>query len=258
MAGCRDDGREHALMCYEQMGEMWNDTAKIDPMAKLAKGQMEMDSRAMESLGKRWNIPMLERDAKANQEKPEEGIARAAVATGTAMLGNWLGATGGAAAGAGATAAEQAALTASEKAAEEMMKQMALEAAQGGMTMGSEVVPKGLMNTMEAGLMDTGYTPSNLYQAFKNGPGSGQGMGQTMQNYGKGLMDRVTSPGARQAASKRYAMKQATGLMNPEQPQQAPTQRYQQPQQEPMPLPYDINNLSEEEKMRLRMKGYRI
>jgi hypothetical protein len=70
--------------------------------------------------------------------------------------------------------------------------ELAGAAGQGGLF--SAAVPEGLANTMEAALPNTGYTPSTLFNALKNGPGSGQGVGQSVSNWA-GNMNKSMTPG---------------------------------------------------------------
>ncbi len=89
-------------MSTAKMAKMLENTEDWDPITpQVIQSIFKNDSRAMESLGKRWNIPQLEQDAKYNQQNPEEGIANASKATGMAFLGNWLGGAAGAGNGGG-------------------------------------------------------------------------------------------------------------------------------------------------------------
>lgn len=216
---------------YDDLVKVW-ENSKIDGLGYLnpqegAEEVMKFDSRGVESAAKRMNLPWFEQEAHENTADPRLGIARASVATGAAYAGanagNWANAAGQAMGGTGSTLS-------------------------GG-------VPAGLEGTMESALMDTGYTPSSLYNAFKYGPESGQSMGTTMQNYGRGLMDRATSPGAREAAG-RYAFKQGMGMMSePNQPPPPPPPPPRPQQQQPI-TPY--MQLTEEQKMQLRQMGYMV
>lgn len=79
-------------MSTAKMAEYLEKTEKWDPITpRLIESQFKTDSRGMESLGKRWNIPQLEKDARYNQQNPEEGIANASKATGLGFLGAGLG-----------------------------------------------------------------------------------------------------------------------------------------------------------------------
>lgn len=201
-------------MCYEQLGNILNKTEKYDPITpKLIKEQMKFDSRGVKSAADRLNWDMLGQEAQRNIDKPEEGVAKASVATGlgfaTAGAGNYLQ---------GANAASGAA---------------------GG-------VPAGVQGTMESALMDTGYTPSTLMNALRYGADSGQGMGQTMQNYGQGLMTRMSSPGFKQGLGKMALKQGASGLMDQQQPPPPPPPPPRYQSQPSMPI-----YLTEEERRRL-------
>lgn len=175
-------------------------------------------------------------------------------ASGAATLG--AGAAGaGAAYGAGAGAAAGAgALTAEEIAAQQAAQLAAQQAAQSGMAGGA--------NTMEGGLLDTGYTPSSLKNAVTLGPGSGQGMGTTMANYGRGLLSNATAPSATKAASKMATNMGAQGLMaqGQQQPQRTPMLGQSQ-QQQPMQMygsQGGMYGMDEETKRKLRAMGYQV
>jgi hypothetical protein len=281
-------------MCYDKLGNLLNKTEKYDPITpKLAKAIMKNDSATVESIAKKWNWNLTEEEAKRNQEKPEEGIARAGVATGlgflTAGMGNAAQA-GAQGANAGTQVAGQVAVTAAEKAAEQAAIQAAqeialqemlqsaqfagqqglLQGAEQGLLGAAEAVPQGFANTMEAGLLDTGYTPSSLWNAAKYGPESGQSMGQTMGNYAQGKVDYATSPGVKQEARTNYLRRQGTNMMKQDEPQQAPPPRpYQQQEEQPIQSIYGdglmgedmaglMYGLTEEEKRRLRQQGLLI
>jgi hypothetical protein len=226
---------------YEHLADVWQDS-KIDGLGmfnpqELVEESMKMDSRGIESLAKKWNLGGLEQEAHGNVSNPAMGIGKASTAAGLGMLG-------------AATSAVPPMAEMGGPVAAQMAQQMGLQSGQAA----------GLMGTMESALMDTGYTPSSLLNAAKYGPESGQTFGQTMGNYGQGLLSKASSPGFKQNAQ-RYAVKQGLNMMEPQQPMQAPPQpmRYQQ---EPLQNPYGqqdpFANLTEEEKMKLRMMGYQV
>lgn len=238
---------------YDKLAQAFDNTKEWDPITpELIEGMFKNDSRAMESLGSRWNIGQLERDAQFNQDKPSQGLARAATATGLGFLG-----AGAGSAFQGAGAASEA-TAASELAAQEALNSAQFAGQQG--LLGAEV-PQGYMSGMEAGMLDTGYTPSSLWNAAKYGPDSGQSFGQTMGNYGQGLLSKATSPGARQSAGQRFAMDQGMKMMQPQQPQMAPSRPYGPPQKPPPPVygqQDPFAGMSEEEKQKLRAMGYPV
>lgn len=85
-------------MSTAKMAKMLENTEDWDPITpQIIQSVFKNDSRAMESLGKRWNIQQLENDARYNQQNPEEGIANASKATGMGFLGAWAGNAAGAA-----------------------------------------------------------------------------------------------------------------------------------------------------------------
>jgi hypothetical protein len=251
---------------YEHLADTWQDS-KIDGLGmfnpqELVEESMKMDSRGMESLGKKWNIQPLQDEAHGNVSDPAKGIGKASTAAGAAMAGGWLGNLFG-----GAPAVASAAPPMAEMGgpmAAQLASQMGLQSGQAA----------GLMGTMESALTDSGYTPSSLLNAAQNAPGNmpqtimgpngqfdvGQSFGQTMGNYGRGLLSKAQSPGFKQDAQ-RYAVKQGLNMMDQPQQQQAPARPFQY-QQEPMRNPYGqedpLANLTEEQKMQLRMMGYQV
>jgi hypothetical protein len=240
---------------YEHLADVWQDS-KIDGLGmfnpqELVEESMKMDSRGIESLAKKWNLGGLEQEAHGNVSNPAMGIGKASTAAGLGMLGGaaggWLGGSGGAATSAVPPMAEMGGSVATQ-----LAQQMGLQSGQAA----------GLMGTMESALMDTGYTPSSLLNAAKYGPESGQTFGQTMGNYGQGLLSKASSPGFKQNAQ-RYAVKQGLNMMEPQQPQQMAPPQPMRYQQEPLQNPYgqqqfDPSQLTEEEKMKLRMMGYQV
>jgi hypothetical protein len=237
---------------YEHLADTWQDS-KIDGLGmfnpqELVEESMKMDSRGIESLAKKWNLGGLEQEAHGNVSDPAKGIGKASTMAAASMAGGWLGNLFG-----GAPAAASAVPPMAEMGgpmAAQLASQMGVQSGQAA----------GLMGTMESGLMDTGYTPSSLLNAAKYGPESGQSFGQTMGNYGRGLLSKAQSPGFKQDAQ-RYAVKQGLNMMDQPQQQQAPARPFQY-QQEPMRNPYGqedpLANLTEEQKMQLRMMGYQV
>jgi hypothetical protein len=236
---------------YEHLADTWQDS-KIDGLGMLnpqegAEELMKFDSRGVESLAKKWNLGGLEQEAHGNVSDPAKGIGKASTAAGAAMAGGWLGSLFG---GAPAAAAVPPMAEMGGPMAAQLASQMGVQSGQAA----------GLMGTMESALTDSGYTPSSLLNAAKYGPESGQTFGETMGNYGRGLMSKVSSPGFKQGAQ-RYAVKQGLNMMDSPQQQQAPARPFQY-QQEPMRNPYStqdpLANLTEEQKMQLRMMGYQV
>lgn len=251
---------------YDNLADFWQKT-KIEELGgaqpqEIMEELTKRGGRGVQSAGSRMNMPWLENMGRESVQDPAKTIAKASTAVGSWWLGNGLGGLMGEAAPAASTAADTASLVAPTAAqtASLTAEQMATMSAEELAKYMASQAPQGFANTMEAGLMDTGYTPSSLLNAARYGPGSGQSFGQTMGNYGQGLMGKMTSPGFRQEAARRYAMRQGMDMMTPEQPVQAPPQRFQQPQ-EPLRNPYQTGveqELTEEEKQRLRAMGYQI
>lgn len=196
---------------YDELARVWQDS-KIDGLGmlnpqELVEESMKMDSRGLESVGKKWNLPWLQEEAHGNVQNPAKGIGKASTMAAASMAGGWLGNL----ANAGNAA--------------------------------------GTAGTMESALMNTGYTPSTFANLMQYGQGSGN-FGQAAMNYGGSLLG-----GNGNEAARRFAMRQGMDMMQPQQPMQAPQQRYQQPQ-DPMVNPYQ--QLTEEEKQKLRELGYTI
>ena len=89
---------------YEHLADTWQDS-KIDGLGylnpqEIAEDVMKNDSRAVESVAKKWNLPWLEQEAHGNVSDPAKGIGKASTAVGLGYLGanagQWLGGmTGG-------------------------------------------------------------------------------------------------------------------------------------------------------------------
>lgn len=214
-----------------------------DEIKKLLYKPVKQDSRNLEKLGQKWNIPWLENEANRNVDNPGRAVGKAAGAAATWYLGGLLGGAGGAAGqAAGTTAAEVAA----QQAAEEAAKQAAMQAAMQGGEQAAIQVPQGLMNTMEAGMMDTGYTPSSLFQAIKN-TGQTTPLQQNLLNFGKQQMVNAQNGSMMNGllgnmGDKRSTemMKMGSGLLDggqQQKPMMAPPPR-QQASPEPLPMPY--------------------
>lgn len=208
---------------------------------------VKQDSRAASELGRGLGWDYLRDEGKKNQENPGRAIGKAATVAATWYLGGLLGGAGGAGSG-GISASGNAGVGAGNAAG-------GLSGAGSG-ALGSGAASAGmagLEGTMESALANTGYTPSSLLNAIQNGPGSGQGMLETMGNYGKGLLSKPQT--------KRFAMRYgANQMMQPQQTQQAQPMQFQQPQeQQQQPIyGFDPSLLTEEEKQRLRMLGFPV
>jgi hypothetical protein len=260
-------------MCYAQLGELLNDTEKVDPLTpKLVKGIMKQDSKLVEGAANKMNWWQLAQKAQQNQDKPEQGVAEAAVATGMGFLGPMLG--GGAAAGGAAgtaanaapaamTAAEMAAMTAAEQAAAITAQEAAMQAAQQGLLANA---PQGFANTMEAGLMGPTSHVTDAAMRMSTGPGPGvaapgKGLLGQMDSY---LINNDMSQYAgrlgNQSKQGRFAVKQGLGMMQEPQQQtpQAPPPRPYQEQQAQMPYGMQNQEIPEELKRKLRAMGYPI
>lgn len=261
----------------------------MEDLRKPIDAMVRFDSDNMEGIARALNWDWLEEEAKTNQKNPGRAIGKAA----GYALGSYLGGLGaggsGAAGGAAGTAAGTAltsgleagaTMTAEELAklaAQEMMAEGLMGTAQGAASQAPSLMggmmqqaPQGLMNTMEAGMMDTGYTPSSLLNAVKN-TGETTPLGQNLMNFGQQQGRNMMSGGMMNQASanmadpqKRQMVQMGMNMMNPQEPQQpmpmAPPR--QQAPQEPLPNPYGDSlmmdtpppGMSPEEWERLKMQ----
>ena len=250
-------------MCYEQLGEFWNKTKMIDPIASQSlEHQTDLMSDAGESIGKRWNWPILEQEAKYNKGHTSEALGKGAVSAATWWAGNYgadalggaAGAASGAAGAAGAASAGAApALTAAEIAAlQSTIGTEGLMAAAYGAT-----VPGVSQGSAQAALL-----------AEQTGPFGAYGLGKTMQaasgaeglSTGQGLMGKyggnfLSNIGGQKG--QKFAMDQGLKMMQPEQPQMAPPQRYQHQEQQQQPM-YGQQEIPEDLKRKLRAMGYQV
>lgn len=270
-------------MCAEGLEKFFENMEKIDPLMHDATTRhFEQGSKAMESLGERWNMPLLANDARLYQDDPEKGLGRASAITASFMAPYALGGLGAAAGAAGGAAEAVSAAEAAQQAAQQisMMEMVEPIASEGLLATNtpSSLEMGGLLqnSTMESGLMDTGYTPSNLYQAFNNANSANgtpleKNMGQWADQMKTDLLNgsmknRVGSN--LQNQNKLSMMRMGSGMMNPQPQQQTamPPPR-QQVSSEPLQRPYHrpppgqdprLAMLSEEEKQRLRAMGVRI
>jgi hypothetical protein len=242
---------------YEHLADTWQDS-KIDGLGmfnpqELVEESMKMDSRGVESLAKKWNLGGLEQEAHGNVSNPAMGIGKASTAAAASMAGGWLGNLFGGAGTAGGAVPPMAEM--GGPIASQVASQMGLQSGQAA----------GLMGTMESALMDSGYTPSSLMNAAKYGPESGQTFGQTMGNWAGNKADTFMTrlqhnpKGLLSGQRNRFAMNQAADMMTPQQQMQPPP-RPMQYQQDPLQNPYGQQdpNLTEEQKMQLRMMGYSV
>lgn len=272
---------------------VWEDLRKpVDQVTTRA-------SQNAKHLGQDWNIQYLEDEGAKNEKNPGRAYGKAAQAVAAWYLGGLLGGSGGAAgssaggaaaSGAGEAAgavAETAAQEMARKAAEEALKQELLNSAQyasqqGLLSGAGETASQGFGNTMEAGLLDTGYTPSNLGYAFKNSSmlkGGSPSLGQNLQNFGSqrmteaqngAMLNRAMAPGS---GARDYAFRQGVNMMQPEEQPRQQSQPFRYEPQEQQPIygqsgqggPYGglmggeiYGQMSEEEKRRLRAMGYQV
>lgn len=256
-------------MCYGEMGEFWNKTKMIDPIASQSlEHQTDLMSDAGESLGKRWNMPWLEQEGKYNKDHTSEALAKASVAT----LMGWLGAggadsvagagaglMGGAgAAGAAGGAAGTSALTAAELAAlqasvgSEGLMAAAYGATVPGVSQGSAQAAMLAEQTGQFGAYGLGKTMQAASGA--EGLSTGQGL---MGKYGGNFLSNMGGPKGQQ-----FAMNQGLKMMQPEQPQHMPPPpRYHHQEQQSQPMygqsPYG-QEIPEELKRKLRAMGYPV
>jgi hypothetical protein len=291
-------------MCAEGFEKFFENMEKLDPaLHEATTRHFEQGSKGMESLGERWNMPLVADDARLYQDDPEKGLGRASAITASFMAPYALGGVGAAAGAAGQ--AGQAATTAEQMSQIAMMEMMdpALMGAGQGLLQGAQTAPSSLemgllgqggldpetmaglggMNPrngqlMEAGLTDTGYTPSNLYHAFNNAnAGNGTPLNQNLSNWADQMKVDFQNGAMKnrvglnlQNQNRMQMMKMGQGMMEPkpQQQQPMPQPRQQQGPQQPLGLPYDRpppgmkqldpRMLSEEEKQRLRAMGVRI
>lgn len=200
-------------MCYENLAQILNNTEKYDPITpKLVKGLMKQDSKLVEDVADKWNWNLVQQEAQSNIDNPAEGVAKASVATGLGFLGAGIGNWLGGA--------------------------EAYGAAVPGVSQGSQQAAQLAAQTGEFGAYGLGKT----MQAASTAENLGL-MGQTAGRVGGNLLSNPVA--------KQYAIKQAQGLMSPQQPQQPPPPPPPPRQQEPMPMMY----LTEEEKRRLMQQG---
>lgn len=151
--------------------------------------------------------------AAAAMAAPEVAAGTAAAGAAGAGAAGAAGATGAGLLGAGATGAG---MTAAELAAMESAQVPGLLSSQ---------MPQGFANTLEAGIgtgnLDTGYTPSSLWQAFKNAsPENNTSLPQNLMNYGRQGIESISNGSTfnRMAANmedpkKRFWMHTGLGLM---------------------------------------------
>jgi hypothetical protein len=214
----------------EKMAQTWEGMEDIDPLAyELSKSLVKNDSQLIEGAANGLGWDWLAQEAQYNQDNPGEGLAKASLAAGAIMApqgaaGLWNAAAPTAYGAATGTGAEQAAMLAAQT---------------------GEFGAFGLGKTMEAA-------------AYAGGNGSG------LMNAAGGLL----AGGGGKGTSNLLMQNMGMNLMNPQQPQQpqpmAPPPRPQQI--EPLNTPYGPNGnsmglpppMTEEEKRRLRMMGYRI
>ena len=254
-------------MCYEQLGEVWNKTKWIDPLGQaVVEHATDHTSDAAESLGERWNWPMLANEARYNKEHTSEAIGKVGVGAASWWAGNGgldglLGAAGSAAgSGAGLLAGGATpALTAAEIAAlqstigTEGLMAAAYGAAVPGVSQGSAQAALLAEQTAPFGAYGLGKTMQAASGA--EGLSTGQGL---MGQYGGNLMSNLGGP-----RGQRLAMDQGLKMMQPEpQPQMVPPQRYQHQEQKlqsPYQDPYgQQQEIPEELKRKLRAMGYPI
>jgi hypothetical protein len=239
-----------------------------NPFYKVA----QFDSRNLLQLGKALGIKPLEQEASYNVKNPGHAISTAAEYALGGYLGSLLG--GGEAAGAAAPAVDESAglaMNAGGAAGTTAGQLASQQAAQQAL---AQAAPQGLANTMEAGLTDTGYTPSSLWNALSN-PGASsvsaanRALGTSASQ--TGLLGNLTSGGSTGKGGM-LAQQMALKLMQPQgQPQQPmghPSQGgsmaplanpYGTPQQGPYGTPAGNSiGFTEEQKKKLRAMGYQI
>jgi hypothetical protein len=236
-----------------------------DPLYWLVK----QDSRAAAEVGRGLGLDFLRDEGKYNQKNPGHAITKAAEYAALYGLGDYFLGAGSATEGGmdavqagenvgsmgplAANAAGGATMTAEQLAEQQAMQQLAQQA------------PQGLGNTMEAGMMDTGYTPSSLWHALNNPNATATSAAN------RTLGTTLSGGGGGGSTSKLMAAQQGLKMMFPQQPQyQPPPQRQFQGQQEPLPTMYGRNQgpygtaagnsvgFTEEQKKKLRDMGYKI
>jgi hypothetical protein len=253
-------------MCYGQLGELWEKSDEHIPGMKEMAKQMEFDSRGMESLGERWNLPWLAEEARSNQEKPSEGIAKASVATGSGFLGPLIGAWmgGGSAAPtyvdqvgnaydgsmAGSSLGASGGLLSSTAAYEAAVpamnqQQAAMLAAQTG-----DFGPYGLGKTMQAGSGAKGLTgfqrvASNTGGGLLSGGAGGGGGGNSKDIMNLMRAQQMMQPPQQQAPP-------PAPLPQGQMPELSTYQGYQ-PMSSMPAMPKDPRYMTEEEKRKYRL-----
>lgn len=231
--------------------------------------QIQRDSQNVKHLAEDWNWGFLEEEAKKNEKNPGRAAGKAATAAATWYLGgplwNSLG-SGANAAGQAANAAIPAMAEMGGQTAAEVAKQMA----QQGMLQGAQ---QGAMQGLMSGAYDAMVPGIGSQQAqmlaAQTGDMGAYGLGKTMESagyakdlpwqesikgQGAGLLSGLGRPGPMGDMGRRMMMNQGMGMLQPEQPMQAPPPpRYEPPP--PQPPPY----LSEDEKRRwMMMQGYQV
>jgi hypothetical protein len=204
-------------MSTAEMAQWLEETEKFDPITpQLIQSQFKNDSRAMQSLGDRWNIEPLSEEARYNQANPEEGIANASKAAAMGFLGAGIGSALG---GAGAYGAATPGVA-------QGGQQAAMLAAQTG-----EFGGYGLAKTMEAAAQAQGL------------PWYSQAAGEAA-----GLMSNA-SP-----AQSRMMMNQSQSLMNPP-PQAPPPPPPPRPQQQQPMMPLYMTE-EEKQRLMMQQRGF--
>jgi hypothetical protein len=255
-----------------------------NPFYKVA----QQDSRNLADFFNKVGFQKGEDEAKYNVKNPGHAISTAAEYALAGYLGSLMaggeagaGAAGNAAApvvdesaGLLMSAGSNAATLAEQQAAEQALQQALQQA------------PQGLANTMEAGLTDTGYTPSSLLNAFKN-PGAtavsaaNRALGTSASQTGllgkltvgsgtdkaaKGLLNGGGGKGSNMA--QQMGMRMLFDQQQPQMPQSPPPR---QGPVEPLPRPYNqgpygtssgnsmgMPSMDEEMKKKLRAMGYPV
>jgi hypothetical protein len=229
----------------------------IDPK-KLLYDQVGRDSQNMKHLGEDWNWGFLADEGKKNEKNPGRAIGKAAGAALTWYLGGpaWSGASAAGSAGAGAGAS--GAYTLGANAAANTGGQIASQAGAQGLSAALQGAKEGLLSGGRDFQQWLGNAMGRGYVDQLGNATEGAMVGAPTKS---GLLGFGGGEGAQGDFARRYAMNQARTMMTPEEPPQAPARPFQY-QQEPIRNPYGqedpLANLTEEQKMQLRMMGYQV
>lgn len=202
-------------MCAGQLEDIYRSMENMDPVTYEAlTSQFKSQSKLLEDVGEKWNMPLLAEDAKYYQQEPEVGMGRA-TAIGASIYAPY--------------AAE---------AAYPAMAEWMYGAATPGVAQGGQQAAMLAAQTGDFGAYGLGKTMEAANYAKQSG----------IVDMASGLLSGGGAKGmsGSQKVGQQMLMGQALGAMNPQQPPQpmmAPPK--QQGPQEPLPQPYSMNSLDQ-------------